>query len=153
MRQRYCSLGLLKRGKNMKASFKDRSIVILLLLIFILVVSALVYFNFAKPKTTGMLTSSTEIIKLDNLQQIEINKKYGTPYAFKVQDNNKYYLRYFAYENSKPSTTESKYELTKDQYSKLVEGSKYWFMVKFSNADNTRDGIVKDLFTEDPAKR
>jgi hypothetical protein len=45
-----------------------------------------------------------------------------------------------------------KYELTKDQYSKLVESSKYWFMVKFSNAGSTRDGIVKDIFTEDPEK-
>jgi hypothetical protein len=137
----------------MRASFKDRSIVILLLLIFIFVVSALVYFISAKPKTTGILTSGTEIIKIDNLQQIEINKKYGTPYALKVQDNNKYYLRYFAYENSKPSTTESKLELTKEQYNKLVEGNKYWLKVKFSKADDTSSGIVKDIFTEDPTRK
>jgi hypothetical protein len=137
----------------MKASFKDRSIVILLLLIFIFVVSALVYFISAKPKTTGILTSGTEIIKIDNLQQIEINKKYGTPYALKVQDNNKYYLRYFAYENSKPSTTESKLELTKEQYNKLVEGNKYWLKVKFSKAGDTSGGIVKDIFTEDPTRK
>ena len=137
----------------MKASFKDRSIVILLLLIFIFVVSALVYFIFAKPKTTGILTSGTEIIKIDNLQQIQINKKYGTPYALKIQDNNKYYLRYLAYENSKPSATESKLELTKEQYNKLVEGNKYWLMVKFSKAGDASSGIVKDIFTEDPTRR
>jgi hypothetical protein len=135
----------------LKPSFKEKSAVLIWLLIFVLLVSTLVYFIFAKPKTTGMITSGVQIVKADSVDQIEIYKKYQTPYASKDQDNNKFYMIYYFYEGNK--LVESKLEVTSEQYDKLIEGNKYWFMVKFSKTDDISSGTIKDIFTEDPTKR
>ncbi len=134
----------------MRASFKERSFVLLWLVTFVLVVSSLAYMAFAKPKSSGMLTSGVRIVEKDNLEQIELYKKYQS-YAFKVKDNNKFYLRYYSMENKAP--VESKFELTSEQYNKLVEGNEYWFMVKFSKNGDTNSGTIKEILSENPARR
>jgi hypothetical protein len=97
------------------------------------------------------MITGAQLIKTDNTEQIEIYKKYQTPYALKVQDNNKFYLRYYSYENNAP--IESKLEVTNKQYNKLVEDNKYWFMIKFTESGDQSNGTIKDIFTQDPVQR
>ena len=137
-------------GSYMMTSFKDRGVVTLLLVVFILVVTFLVYNTVVKPKETGMLTS-VEIIKDDNAQQIEIYKKYHTRYAFKIQEDSKAYLRFYSYENN--ILIESKLEVTDEQFHKLVEGNKYWIEVKYSKKIDTSNGILEAIYTEEPMRR
>lgn len=134
----------------MKPSSKDRMKLLLILIVFLLVLSAMVYMIFGKPKLSGMTTSSTKIVKVDNVQQIELYKKYTEPYAIKVQENNKFYLHYYYYNNSVPY--ESKLDLTIDQYNKLVEDNEYWFDVKFSKLDDRTNGTIKKIYTENPMR-
>ncbi len=135
----------------MRVSFKEKGGLLIWLLGFIVVVSALVYFVYARPKTTGMLTPAVQIVKVDNLQQIENYKKYNTPYAIKTQDNNKFYLKYYYNEENKP--VESKLEITSEHFNILTEGNKYWFMVMFANSDDSTSGTIKDVLAENPTKK
>jgi hypothetical protein len=135
----------------MRAAFKERSVVMLWIVIFILVVAWVGYLAFGKPKVTGEITTGVEIVKTENVQQIEMYKKYLISYAFKAQDNNKFYLKYYTYDNMTP-VDERKLDLTREQYNKLLEGNKYWFEVKYSKKDD-RSGSIKEIFTDDPARR
>jgi hypothetical protein len=135
----------------LKVSFKEKSVLLIWMLGFVIVVSALVYFVFAKPKAAGMLTSGVQIVKADNVQQIETYKKYNNAYALKIQEDRKFYLKYYYYENSKP--IESKLEVTSEQFNTLTEGNRYWFMVKFAKIDDYRSGTIKEIFEEDPTQK
>lgn len=120
------------------------------IVIFILVVAWVGYLAFGNPKSSGMIASA-EVVKADSIEQIEIYKKYHLPYGFKIQEENKFYLNFYTYENMTP-VDERKLEITREQYNKLVEGNKYWFEVRYSKkADRT--GIIKEIFTDDPARR
>jgi hypothetical protein len=145
------SLGILRGGDNLKVSFKEKSALLIWMLGFVIVVSYLVYFAFAKPKAAGMLTSGVQIVKADNVQQIETYKKYNSAYALKIQEDNKFYLKYYYYENNKP--IESKLEVTSEQFNKLNADNKYWFMVKFAKIDDYRSGTIKEIFKEDPTQK
>jgi hypothetical protein len=135
----------------LKVAIKEKGGLLIWLLCFIVVVSALVYFVFARPKASGMLTPEVQIVKADNLQQIENYKKYNTPYAIKTQDNTKFYLKYYYNEGNKP--VESKLEITSEQFNKLTEGNKYWFMVRFANSDDSTSGTIKEVLTDNPTKK
>lgn len=132
----------------MNPSSKDRMTVLIILVVFLLVLSVMGYGIFGKPKVAASYIPFTTIVKADNLQQIERYKKYSTPYAIKVQGNNVFYLKYYDYENSVPN--ESKFELTADQYNKLVEGEQYWFYVKYSKTGDRSSGSIKTVYTEKP---
>lgn len=97
-----------------------------------------------------MLTPGVQIVKTENDKQVEIYKQYKTPYAIKIQDSNKLYLKYYGYESNKP--VESKFEITSDEYNKLIEGNRYWLKVQFTNKNASAMGIVKEIFTDDPSK-
>lgn len=135
----------------MRAAFKEKSFVALWVIITLLIVSTLGYFALAKPKSSGM-TFGAEVISIEDTKQLDILNKYKTPYAFKVKDNDKLYLRYFYYENNASVPKESNFEISKDRYDKLKEGNKYWFTVKFSKANDESKGIVTELMTENPAR-
>lgn len=132
----------------MKPSSKNRMTVSIILIVFLMVLSAIGYTIFGKPKDTRMLTVSTKIVKVDNIKQIELCKKYNYTYAIKVQENDKFYLKYYSYENNVPY--DSKFDLTTDQYNKLVEGDEYWFDVDFSKAGDKTTGTTKKIYTENP---
>jgi len=132
----------------MKPSSKDRMKVSIILVVFILVLSAIGYGIFGKPKVAGGYIPDIKIVKADNLKQIELYKKYNTPYAIKVRENNEFYVKYYDYENNVPN--ESRFDLTADQYNKLVEDNEYWFKVKYSKTGDTTNGIIKTVYTEKP---
>jgi hypothetical protein len=132
----------------MKPSSKDRMTVSIILVVFLLVLSAIGYGIFGKPKVAGGYISDIKIVKADNLQKIELYKKYNTPYAIKVRENNEFYVKYYDYENNVPN--ESRFDLTADQYNKLIEDSEYWFDVKYSKIGDTTEGIIKKIYTEKP---
>ena len=134
----------------MKPTSKDRMLVSLIVVVFLLTVCGTGYVIFGKPKVAGAITGSTKMVKIDNLQQIELYKKYITSYAIKVQENNKFYLEYHSYENSVPY--ESKFDLTADQYKELVEGKDYWFKVKYSKIGDKTYGNIKMIYTENPVR-
>ena len=132
----------------MKPSSKDRMKVSIILVVFILVLSAIGYGIFGKPKVAGGYIPDIKIVKADNLKQIELYKKYNTPYAIKVRENNEFYVKYYDYENSVPK--QSRFGLTDDQYNKLIEGKEYWFDVKYSKIGDETKGIIKTVYTEKP---
>lgn len=132
----------------MKPSSKDRITVSILLVVSLLVILAMGYMVFGKPKVSGMTTTSTKIVKVDNLEQIERYKKYIDTYAIKVQENNKVYLKFYSYENS--VSYESKLDLTLDQFNKLVEGKEYWFEIELLKTGDKTNGTIKKIYTEDP---
>jgi hypothetical protein len=134
----------------MNPSSKDKMIVVSILIVFLLVVSGVAYTIFAKPKTAGMITMVTKIVNVDNIDQIALYKKHSNTYAIKVQENNISYLRYFSYDNSVPY--ESKYDLTTDQYNKLVDDKEYWFNVDFAKTGDRGKGIIKKIYTENPVR-
>jgi hypothetical protein len=135
----------------MKSNSKDRMVVSLIAVVFFVTVCGLGYMLFGKHNPTGMFTSYTRIVKVDNLQQIELYKKYTTVYAIKIQENNKFFLEYHGYESNVPY--ENKFDLTADQYNKIVEGNDYWFQVKYSKTGSETDGSIKKIYTEDPMRR
>jgi hypothetical protein len=110
----------------------------------------MVYYTFGNPKPTGMLTPGVQIVKTENDKQVEIYKQYKTPYAVKIQDSNKFYLKYYGYESNKP--VESKFEITSQQYNNLIEGKEYWLKVQFTKKNDYTSGTVKEILTEDPVK-
>lgn len=135
----------------MKPSSKDRIKLSVILIGFLLALSAFGYMIFGKHKTAGEYTSA-RIVKAENIQEIELNKKYHEFYAIKVQENDKFYLKYYRYdENNVPY--ESKYELTSDQYSKLVENNQYWFNIKYSKLDDNTKGIIAGIYTDNPVQK
>jgi hypothetical protein len=133
----------------MKSSSKDRIKLLLILIVFLLVLTVMGYMIF-NPKVTGM-TASAKIVKVDNAQQIEFYKEYTKPYAIKVKENNKFYLKYYSYGNN--VSYESKFDLTTDQFNKLVEGTDYWFDIKFSKRGDKTKGIIKKIYTENPMRQ
>jgi hypothetical protein len=135
----------------MKTSFKEKGVVICWLIGFIVVISLFGYFIFAKPKTSVMLTSGVEIVNLDDMKQIETSKKYKIPYAFKLIEEGKFYLRYHYNENNVP--VEIKLELTNEQYNKLFIGNKYWLMIRYSRNSNGNTGRIENISTEDPMRK
>jgi hypothetical protein len=134
----------------MKPSSKDRITVSIILVVFLLVLSFIGYVIFGNPKSSGMTTSHTNIVKVDNIQQIELYKKSNDTYAIKVQENNKLYLKYYSFPNNVPY--ESKYDLTIEQYNKIVEGDDYWFEVDYFKKGDSSKGIIKEVYTENPAR-
>lgn len=106
---------------------------------------------FGKGKITGVYTSGTKVVKIDDIETINRSKKYNTPYAHKVKENDKFYLKYFSFEYSQPK--ECVYTMTSEQYEELVEGKEYWFNIEFDKPDDDSSGKVKKVYKEDPMKR
>ncbi|WP_017414905.1 hypothetical protein [Clostridium tunisiense] len=106
---------------------------------------------FGKAKITGMYTSGTKVVKVDDTEAINRSKKYNTPYAHKVKENDKFYLKYFAFEGGQPKN--GTFTMTSEQYEELVEGKEYWFNIEFDKPDDDGSGKVKTVYKEDPMKK
>lgn len=131
----------------MKPNSKDRLKVFLIFAVFLLVVSIIGYGILGRGKVSGM-TTPANIIKAEDVQQIEQYKKYLNPYAVKVQEDSKYYLKFYGFDDG--ALYETKVQLKTDQYNSLVEGKSYWLDIKFSKTDDVKNGTLKKIYTDDP---
>lgn len=142
---------MVKGDRKMRAVSRDR---VKLLFISIALLAGLFIIGnlaFGKSKATGMYTSGVKVVKVDDTEAINMSKKYGTAYAHKVKENNKFYLKYFRIEDSQ--TKECTYTLTNEQYEELVEGKEYWFNIEFDKPDDDGSGKVKTVYKEDPMRK
>lgn len=134
----------------MKPNSKDRLKVSLISIVFLLALSAIGYMVcsliLGNLKKSGMYTPMTYIVEADNVQQIEHYKVNSQYYAIKVQENDKFYLKY----NSRSS--ETKLDLTSEQFNKLVEDKVYYLKISLSKAGDEANGILQEIFTEDPLR-
>lgn len=138
----------------MKPNSKDRIKLLLIIIVFLFALSVVGYmFGYAfypNKKTSGECTGATQIVSTENVQVIERNKKYNEWYAIKAQENDKYYLKF--YKSDTGVYRECKYDITMEQYNKLIEGNTYWFSIKYSKLDDDTNGIIKQVYTDNPMK-
>lgn len=140
----------------MKSNFKDRLIVMALVIIFLAVTTTVGYITFSKHSPTGVLTSEIIIVDKEDFSRIEQLKNRPQDYAFLVQDGENSYLRAFRYSNTKSTFLEHKFTVDSEQLKELSVNKSYWFYVKFSdpdNPDNLDSGKIKKIYTSDPAAR
>ena len=123
----------------MKSNLKDRIVVSLIVVVFLVTVLGLVYALFSKPKVTYIYTPPTMIVESSNLNQIDRYEKRNTVYAVKDQGS----LKYHYLEGS-----ETLLVLEATEYNKLVEGKTYWFGIKLTKAGDPSSGVIKSVYTE-----
>lgn len=124
----------------MKSNTKDR--VKLLVLVGVLLVGVLTIWYVFTKDSREVYTNSVKIVMTDDEQEIEKCKKYNMSYAFRINEDGKYFLKY----------DNGKHNLTKEQYNKLAEGNSYFFNIKYNSSKDT-NGVVKEIFTENPVQR
>ncbi len=132
----------------MKSSTKDRIKLLIISGFLLLIISVFVYFTFANPVVATYL-AETKLVDMKNEEDINMYKKYKTCYSYKVNENDKFLLKYNYY-TSEEFVTET-FTLTSDQYDELIEGEYYWLKVKDSDDENL--GVIKKIFTNNPCAR
>lgn len=135
----------------MKSSTKDRIKLSVIAFFFLLVLLSIGYAIWGNPPVTGMYTGMVKIVNIDNAEDINRYEKYKTPYAYKLNENNKPLLKYITYDINKPINTTL--TLTNEQYNELVEGEYYWFKIKLSKPNDMSNGIIKSIYTESPTQK
>lgn len=114
----------------------------------VLIISSFLYGNYQWDKNIRGIASEMELVNLSNKDRIELLENQGYSYAVKAQENGKYYLYLHGMTNK---DVESKISLTKKQYESLEDGKKYWFDIKKYKPYDWTGGVVKNVFTYDPA--
>lgn len=135
----------------MKSDSKIRIKLLLIAMVFVGVLAFFGYMIWEKPKTITY-TSAIKIVDVNNKEDIAKYEKYKNPYAYKEKENNQFTLKYHDYIYPlKP--IDSTLILTSEKYDEIVEGNDYWFKIKFYTPDNSGIGIVKKVYTDDPARK
>lgn len=128
----------------MNSSSKDR---IKLLIITVTFLSALLvfgYMTFINPVVATYMPG----IKIVNHDDIDIYEKRKTNYAYKVNENDEFLVKYNYYKDGE--FVVNTLSLTNEQYDELVEGEYYWFKVKFRGSKDSDIGIIKKIYTDNP---
>lgn len=142
---------MVKGDRKMRAVSRDRFKLLFISIALLVGLFVIGNLAFGKGKITGMYTSGTKVVKIDDTEAINMSKKYSTPYAHKVKENDKFYLKYFGLENGQPKN--GTFTMTSEQYEELVEGKEYWFNIQYDNPDDDSLGKVKTVYKEDPIKK
>lgn len=130
----------------MKENSKDRVKVTLIILVFLVFVSIIGIgvggaLGFIKTKPIGMFTGPVVVVDESDTERIDSIKKHGS-YAFKVKEDNSFYIKYFSKENDKP--IEYKIKLTENEFNSINIGKTYKFDVKFDKKDNYK-GEIREI--------
>ena len=133
----------------MKSSTKDRLKLLIIFGFLLLIISVFIYFTFINPVVATYL-AETKLVDMKNEEDINMYKKYKTCYSYKVNENDKFLLKYNYYIGEELVT--EAFTLTSDQYDELIEGEYYWLKVKDSD-DDEKLGIVKKVYTNNPRTR
>ena len=133
----------------MKSSTKDRLKLLIIFGFLLLIISVFVYFTFINPVVATYLPG-TKLVDMKSEEDINMYKKYKTSYLYKVNQNDKFLLKYNQYIGEELVT--ETFILTSDQYDELIEGEYYWLKVKDSD-DDEKLGIVKKVYTNNPRTR
>ncbi len=134
----------------MKSASKDRIKLSLIAMVLFLVLFGVWYLIWGNTKITGMYSSMTKVISVDNVESITRYEKDKTEYAYKVKEDDKLSLKYISYDENGPIV--NTFILTNEQYNQLDDGEYYWFKIKFTS-DDCRNGTVKQVFTDNPIRR
>lgn len=142
---------MVKGDRKMRAVSRDRFKLLFISIALLAGLFVIGNLAFGKGKITGMYTSGTKVVKIDDTEAINRSKKYNTPYAHKVKENDKFYLKYFGFQGGQPKN--GTFTMTSEQYEELVEGKEYWFDILYDNPDDDSLGKVKKVYKEDVMKR
>lgn len=137
----------------MRAVSRDRSKLLFIsiaLLAGLFIIGNLAFGNH-RAKSGGMYTSAVKIVKVDDTEAINSCKKYSTPYAHRVKEDGKIYLKYFSWLSGQPSN--GIFTMTSEQYEELTEGKLYWFNIDFDKTNDASTGKVKRVYKENPIRR
>ncbi len=128
----------------MKENSKDRIKVTLIILVVLTFVSIIGIglggaLGLIKTKPIGMFTGPVVMVDEKDTERIDSIKKHGS-YAFKVKEDNNFYLKYFSKENDKP--IEYTIKLTEKEFNSIVIGKIYKFDVKYDKEDSNKGKLV-----------
>lgn len=137
----------------MRASTKERGMLLAIGIVFLSVLIFGGYFLFGPKKAHSMITSQVKIIDKNNKEDIETMVKYRGAYAFKIEENGAYFLEMYTPENQNENFEKGKYDIHKQDFDTLELSKSYWFDIKFKEADVVDSGVVRKIYTEDPTKR
>ena len=126
----------------MKSNSKDRIVVSIIVIIFLVTISSICFLILGRHKATGVYTGGTMIVEVNDSEQIKICKRSNAPYA--IKDNG--FLKYYGLGTD--IYKESILEMETEDFNKLVEGKIYWFDIKLKKADDKSIGVVKKVYTE-----
>lgn len=130
----------------MKENSKDRIKVTLIILVFLVFVSIIGIglggaLGFIKTKPIGMFTGPVVVVDESDTERIDSLKKYG-PYAFKVKEDDNFYLMHFSWESDKP--VEHKIKLTEKEFDSILIGKVYKFDFKLDKKDDNK-GEIREI--------
>ncbi|MEG0775191.1 hypothetical protein [Clostridium sp.] len=138
----------------MKASTKERGMLLAIAIVFLAVIIFGGYFLFGPKKAGSMITGPIRVIDKNNEEAISTMIRRKDRYVFKLEENGKQYIETHVPDNLGQGIYDvSKYGIDKSEFDKLEFAKDYFFNVRFYEADNFSTGIVKMVYTEDPARR
>lgn len=138
----------LKGGDFMKASTKDRGmlLVIAVVILSILIGGGYLFFGLSQ-KAGGSIATQVRIVDKTNKELIEKIAKREESYAFKVEENESQFIELYYGE-----VMQGKYEIDKKSFDTL-EISKYYYLdIKYNKPDVFDSGVVRKVYTENPIK-
>ncbi|MGV8979966.1 hypothetical protein [Clostridium sp.] len=126
----------------MKSNSKDRIVVSIIAIVFLVTISSIVFLTFGPNKVVEFYTAGTLIVASNDSQQIKICKRSNAVYAIKGKGVLKYYGL------GADISSETTLELDTEDFNKLVDGKTYWFDVKLKKADDMSIGVIKKVYTK-----
>ncbi|MBZ9632902.1 hypothetical protein [Clostridium sp. FP1] len=126
----------------MKSNSKDRIVVSIIVIVFLVTISGIAYLTFGPHKVKGIYTAGTLIVASNDSEQIKICKKNNAAYAIKGNGVLKYYGL------GADISNETTLELATEDFNKLVDGKTYWFDIKLKKADDMSIGVIKKVYTQ-----
>ena len=137
----------------MRASTKERGMLLTIAIVFLSVIIFGGYFLFGPRKAGSMIATNVRIIDKNNKDMVDMMVKDRAIYAFKVEENGAYFLEIYRPINFSEEFDKGKYDINKKDYDTLEISKFYWFDIKFKKADVFESGIVRKVYTEDPMRR
>jgi hypothetical protein len=144
----------LKRGGDfMRASTKERGMLLAISAVFLSVIIFGGYFLFGPKKVGSTITSQVKIIDKNDKDTLRIAVKYSECYAFKLEENGACFIELYKPLNSNESFREGKYDMDKKDFDTLELSKYYWFNIKYKKPDMYESGTVIKVYTENPMRR
>ncbi len=137
----------------MRASTKERGMLLAIAIVFLSVIVFGGYFLFGPRKAGSMIATNVRIVDKNNKDIVDMVIKDRATYAFKVEENGVYFLEMYRPINFSENFEKGKYDIDKKDYDTLEISKFYWFDIRFKKADVFESGIVRKVYTEDPMRR